>query len=182
MNYDNKEYKIWDWKSPVIMHWIVNPGLVINELILGQTIPKVMLIERSGNKPFYQRTLIPCPHCGTLHNGLKWSAKNKTAFKNWFGYYCDNCKEIILIQRNLMSLILLTITFPIWGWFRASMKQRWLAKQPARYQNINLEICKAKISNKSWVKYGLFYAVFMCLLMSVVFPFLKEKILQPRNC
>jgi hypothetical protein len=35
MNYDKKKYKIWDWKSPVILHWIINPGLVINELILG---------------------------------------------------------------------------------------------------------------------------------------------------
>ncbi len=48
MKYDKKKYKIWNWKSPVILHWIINPGLVINELILGQTIPKVMLIEREG--------------------------------------------------------------------------------------------------------------------------------------
>ncbi len=59
MNYDKKKYEIWDWKSPVVLHWIINPGLVINELILGQTIPKIMLIEREGNKPFYQRSLIP---------------------------------------------------------------------------------------------------------------------------
>lgn len=43
----------------MILHWIINPGLVINELILGQTIPKVMLIEREVKKPFYQRTLVP---------------------------------------------------------------------------------------------------------------------------
>ena len=113
MKYDKEKYKIWNYKSPVILHWIINPGLVINELILGQTIPKVMLIEREGKKPFYQRSLIPCPHCGTMHNGLKWSSQNKTAFKNWFGYYCDNCKEIIPVQRNLTSLIILIFDFSI---------------------------------------------------------------------
>ena len=86
MNYDKKKYIIWDWKNPVISHWIINPGLVVNELLLGQTVPKVMLIERKGNKPFYQRSFIPCPHCGELHSGLKFSVRNKTAFKKlvWF--------------------------------------------------------------------------------------------------
>jgi predicted nucleic acid-binding Zn ribbon protein len=103
MNYDRVKYKIWNWKSPVILHWIINSGLVINELILGQTIPKVMLIEREGKNSYFKPSMVPCPHCGTLHNGLKWSSQNKTAIKNWFGYYCDNCKKIIPVQKNLTS-------------------------------------------------------------------------------
>jgi len=175
MNYDKKKYKIWDWKSPVILHWIINPGLVFNELILGQTIPKVMLIEREGNKPFYQRSLVPCPHCGTLHNGLKWSSQNKTAYKNWFGFYCDNCKGIIPVQRNLTSLIFLILTFPIWGWFRKSIKQRWLDKQPERYRNINLEIPEKKNTTKNWLKSGLFFGLFMFVFMLIIFPFIENK-------
>ena len=70
MHYDKNKYKIWNWKSPVIFHWMLNPGVVINELILGQTIPKVMLIELEGDKPFYNRSLVPCPHCKTLHNEI----------------------------------------------------------------------------------------------------------------
>jgi hypothetical protein len=84
----------------VVLHWIINPGLAFNELVLGQTIPKVMLIEKEGERPLFQRSLIPCPHCNTLHSGLKWTAKNKTAFKNWFGIYCDHCSGIIPVQRN----------------------------------------------------------------------------------
>ncbi len=175
MNYNKTKYKIWDWKSPVIIHWIVNPGLVINELILGQTIPKVMLIEREGKKPFYQRALIPCPHCGELHSGLKYSAQNKTALKNWFGYYCDNCKEIIPVQRNLTSLIIMIVTFPIWGWFRKSLKQNWLEKQPERYKNINLEIPKNKNSTKNWLKSGLYFGLFMLVSMEIIFPLIKKE-------
>ena len=181
MKYDKEKYKIWNWKSPVILHWIINPGLVINELILGQTIPKVMLIEREGKKPFYQRSLIPCPHCGTMHNGLKWSSQNKTAFKNWFGYYCDNCKEIIPIQRNLISLIILTLTFPIWGWFRKTLKQNWLAKQSDRYKNINLEIPEKKNPTKNWLKSGLFFGLFMYVSMIIIFPLIKGEEITQRN-
>ena len=48
MKYDKEKYKILGWKNLLILHWIINPGLAFNELIFGQTIPKVMLIEREG--------------------------------------------------------------------------------------------------------------------------------------
>lgn len=177
MNYDKEKYKIWDWKSPVILHWIINPGLVINELIFGITIPKVMLIEREGGKPFYQRSLIPCPNCGELHSGVKYSAQNKTAHKNWFGFFCDNCKGIIPVQRNLTSLIILTITYPIWGWFKKSIKQKWLDKQPERYKNLNLDldIIEKKNTTKNWLKSGLFFGLFMFVTMQIIFPLIENK-------
>ncbi|MGZ2368436.1 hypothetical protein ACXR6G_01460 [Ancylomarina sp. YFZ004] len=181
MNYDKTKYKIWNWKSPVILHWIINPGLVINELILGQTIPKVMLIEREGNKPFYQRSLVPCPHCGELHSGLKFSEQNKTAFKNWFGFYCDNCKEIIPVQRNLTSLIILTITFPIWGWFKQSIKQKWLDKQPERYKNLNLEIIEKKNTTKDWLKMGFFWGLFMYVFMIFILPLIEQEEISQKS-
>ena len=175
MQYNEEKYKIWNWKSPVILHWMINPGLVINDLILGQTIPKVMLIERKGNKPFYERSLVPCPHCGTLHNGLKWSAQNKTAFKNWYGFYCDHCGEIIPVQRNLTSLLILAITYPIWGWFKKSLKENWLKKQPERYLNLKLEISENKNSTKNWLKYGLLWALFMYVTMTFLFPLIQHE-------
>lgn len=174
MEYNKKKYKIWNWKSPMILHWMINPGLVINELILGQTIPKVMLIEREGDKPFYQRSLIPCPHCGTLHSGLKWSNQNKTAFKNWYGLYCDNCGEIIPPQRNLTSLLILIITFPIWGWFRKSLRENWLKKQPERYKNLNLELLEKENTTKKWLKFGLLWGLFMFVFSIVINPLISN--------
>lgn len=181
MNYDKSKYKIWNWKSPLILHWIINPGLLINDLFLGQTIPKVMLIERYGNKPFYQRSIVPCPHCGTLHNGLKWSSQNKTAFKNWFGYYCDNCHDIIPIQRNLTSLIIMTLTYPIWGWFRKSLRKKWLEKQADRYKNITLEVPEKKNWTKNWLKSGIYFGVFMYLMMVILFPLIEGETITQRS-
>ena len=181
MNYDKKKYKVWTWKSPAILHWIINPGVVINELILGQTIPKIMLIEREGKKPFFQRYWAPCPHCGTIHNGLKWSSQNKTAFKNWFGYYCDNCKKIIPVQRNLTTLLILALTFPIWGYFRKSLRQKWLDRQPERYKNINLEIPQKKNTTKIWLRSGLIFGLLMYVTMSIIFPLIeREEITQKK--
>jgi len=140
----------------------------------NKTIPKVMLIEREGDKPFFERSLVPCPHCGTLHNGLKWSFQNKTAFKNWYGFYCDNCGKIIPPQRNLTSLLILTITFPLWGWFRKSLKENWLKKQPERYKNLNLEFPKKKNTTKNWLKSGLFFGLFMFVFSIVVNPLISN--------
>ena len=175
MKYDKEKYKILGWKNLLILHWIINPGLAVNELIFGQTIPKVMLIEREGKRPYYQRSLIPCPHCGEMHSGLRYSAQNKTAFKNWFGYYCDNCKGIIPVHRNLTSLIILILTFPIWGWFRKSIRKSWLDKQPQRYKNINLEIPEKKNRTKNWLIAGLYFGLFMFVSMVIVFPLIAGK-------
>lgn len=63
MNYDTDKYKIYTWKSGVMLHWILNPGLAFNELFLGQRVPKVSLIDKTSDKPYMDRGFTPCPHC-----------------------------------------------------------------------------------------------------------------------
>lgn len=181
MTYDKSKYKIWDWKSPVILHWIINPGVVVSDLLLGQTMPKIMLIEREGDKPLFQRSFTPCPHCGELHPAAKYSAQNKTATKNWYGFYCDKCTEIIPVQRNLTSLLLLLVTFPIWGWFRKTLKQNWLNKQPERYKNLNLDLHEEKNTTKNWLKMGLIWGAIMYVIMTSVFPIFEQKEITQRG-
>ncbi len=139
MDFDKSKYKAWTWKHPYILHWMINPGLAFNELVLGQKVPKITLIEKS-NKPLTEKSFIPCPHCGTIHSGLKWAYPNKTAFGNWFGLYCDHCNKIIPCIWNLTSLVILVVTFPIWIWFKNSWKEKWLAKQKQKFsQPLNLQ-------------------------------------------
>jgi len=71
-------------------------------------------------------TYVPCPHCHTLHDGRIWSAKNGTHRRNWFGYYCPECGKIIPCIHNGLAFLLLAITFPIWGWFKDDLKEKWL--------------------------------------------------------
>ena len=169
MEYDKSKFKIRNWKSAEMLHWIINPGLVFNEIILGQRLPKVMLIEKKSSKTFQEKTKIPCPHCGTLHSGLKWSTKNN-AFKNWFGLYCDNCGKTIPCLTNLTTFLLLGLTFPVWIWFKDKWKMTWLKKQPERYQNMDLENVQNPFEEYGWIKLGLFWGLFMYIFMVLLFP------------
>ena len=180
MNYDKTKYKVWTWKNPMMLHWIINPGLAFNELALGQRPPKVTLIERNSNKSLVERTLIPCPHCETLHSGLKWSSQNKTAFKNWFGYYCDNCGNIIPCLRNLTSYVILGVTFPIWFWFQDKWKEKWLEKQKIRFSK-PLNLAYSEPTKSQWLLTGVVFGVFMYVLMEILFPLIEgESLTQKR--
>ncbi|MGM0634832.1 MAG: hypothetical protein ACQESK_02110 [Bacteroidota bacterium] len=175
MKFNTEKYKVYSWKNWMMLHWVLNPGLAINELILGQRVPKISLEDTTIDKPRIERTFIPCPHCKKLHDGRTWSSENATAFKNWFGLYCDNCGKIIPCLTNGLSFIILTVTFPIWGWFKKSLKAKWLKKQPKRYENITIENSKNQFDNKHWIKSGLNWGAFMFLFMSIGFPYFNDQ-------
>lgn len=126
-------YKVWSWKSIYMLHWIINPGLAINELFLGQRVPKIMLIQKDSTKTLPEKSFVPCPHCGTIHPSLEWSSQNKTALANWFGLYCNYCGKEIPCLRNLTSLIIIFITFPIWIWFKKTWEKKWLMVQREKF-------------------------------------------------
>lgn len=170
MPYDTSKYKILTWKSPLMLHWIINPGLAINELLLGQRVPKVTLIEKDPGKSLAEKTFIPCPHCGTLHPGQKWSNQNKTGFKNWFGLYCDQCGQIIPCLTNLTSYLVLGLTFPIWYGFKDQWKANWLAKQPARYANLDLDNSQDPFAGSGWIQQGLVFGMLLYVIMVLLFP------------
>ena len=174
MNFDNKKWKIYTWKNWMMIHWVLNPGLAINELLLGQRVPKVSLVEKDSNKPLIEKTFIPCPHCDKLHDGRTWSNQNSTGFKNWFGLYCNNCGNIIPCLINIFSLIILVVTFPIWGWFRNSLKGSWLKKQPARFANIDTTKILNPYEGRGWIKEGLSFGFFMYLFMVIFMPLISE--------
>jgi len=172
MIFDTEKYKVWTWKNPLVLHWILNPGLAFNELLLGQRIPKVTLIQKRSRVPSAEKTFIPCPHCNTLHSGSKWTPQNNTAFKNWFGLYCDNCGKTIPCVRNVTSLILLMLTFPVWYWFKDRWKEKWLEVQKEKFSR---PMVFTQPDFKWWYA-GLQYAVVMFVGMSLVnFLLLNEE-------
>lgn len=176
MECDKTKFIIRTWKNWTILHWILNPALVINELLLGQREPKILLIDKTTDKPLMERQFVPCPHCGHLNDGRLWSKKN--AFGNWFGLYCPNCGKSIPCVRNFTSLIIIILTFPIWIWFVKRLKKNWLSKQPARFENLNIE--EIKHENISWIKLGSFWGGFMYIFMIIVNPLIDgdEKTLK----
>lgn len=170
MEYNSEKYKVYSWKNVMMLHWIINPGLAINELVLGQRVPKVSLVDTTSNKPRIERGFVPCPHCNTLHDSRTWSTQNGTAFKNWFGLYCPACAQVIPCLINATSLIILTLTFPVWGWFKNELKRRWLNKQPDRFKNLDLNSIPNPYEKNGWIKQGLSWGLFMFLVMTFLFP------------
>ncbi len=174
MEVDKDKYRVYDWKNFMVLHWLINPGLAINELLLGQRVAKIMLEDKTSDKPRYERGIIPCPHCNTFHDGRIWSIQNGTAFKNWFGLYCPSCGDIIPCLTNFTSLIILAVTSPLWIWFKKPLKKRWLDNQPQRYKNIDINRVHP-FNKKSWVKEGLGWGIIMYFLMVIVLPFFSNE-------
>jgi len=162
MEYDKSKYKLKNWKSPTNLHWILNPGLAFNEIVLGQRIPKRMLIDKKSNKPLMERSYVPCPHCETMHDGRTWSPQNGTAFKNWFGYYCPECGGIIPCLYNGLSYLLILLTYPLWGWAKDNLKNRWLAYQADRFDDSATLFVNHK--DVSWAKIGAQWGAVMFLM------------------
>jgi hypothetical protein len=177
MTFDKTKYKVWTWKHPLMLHWIVNPGLAFNELILGQRVPKISLVERDTAKALSDRMYIPCSRCGTIHPALKWSSQNKTAFGNWFGLYCDHCGEIIPCLTNLTSYLILALTFPIWYWFRNGLKDRWLQQQ-RRVFSKPLNLTHGVVN---WRHSGLRWGLLMYLTVTILEPLITGKELTWRK-
>jgi len=99
---DQIEWTVQDERDPTMLHWKLNPGLVFNEVLLGQRIPAEMWVCKACDLPRQERTWIPCTACGTLHANLLWGKGN--AFGHWTGLWCPHCCEEIPCLRNVAAL------------------------------------------------------------------------------
>lgn len=167
MSYDPALYKIWTWKHPFVLHFILNPGLAFNELVLGQRVPQIMLIEKNSKLSLVERSYVPCPHCHTLHSSMKWSPQNNTAFGNWYGLYCDHCGGIIPCVRNLTSYVFLLISFPFWYFSKEKRKQKWLQKQQQKFAK-PLSLTPPQ---KAWWQTGLSFGFFLFISYLLIYWF-----------
>ena len=170
--YDRAKYDVWALPNLTVWHWLLNPGIAMNELILGMRIPEVMLVDRTSEEPITLRTYVPCPHCGTLHHHMLWGKGN--AFGHWYGYLCPTCGKIIPCLRNWTSKMILIITCPFWFLPARLLKPRWLAYEKFRLNRDLPKILKvpstARIYKRAFIG-GLGWGLCMWLAMDAV-PFL----------
>jgi hypothetical protein len=114
-------------RHPLVWHWLINPGLAVNELLLGQRLPRVSHYCRDCRLPLVDRSWVGCPHCGEIHSGRLW--QGATGFGHWFGVVCPSCGDVIPSLWNFTSRIILVITSPVW-YFPA----RWLRSRYLRFE------------------------------------------------
>ena len=99
------------WWHPLLLHWILNPGLALNELLIGTRIPAttfncVKCAGWSGSKGSF----VECPHCQGFHRSEIWQRN----FGHWLGLVCPDCGKSIPCLINLTSVAILLVTFPLW--------------------------------------------------------------------
>jgi len=158
-----RPYRLPYWP---IIHWILNPWIAINEIILGQRIPKRMLICESCKLPYIERQYIPCPHCNTLNDARIWSCRFKYMFGNWLGLVCPACGEHIPCLWNITSLIIIGITSPLWYFpYHFYFRDRKTVKPILDTENLKTMV---KIIENPLYKTGLPWSVFMWTINSFI--------------
>ncbi len=166
MQYDKNRFKIWALPHPILLHWVLNPGVMVGELIFGVRAAKVTLIDKKSDKPLLERSYIPCPHCETLNDARLW-AKGR-AFGNWFGFVCPSCHEIIPCLWNIFSLGILAITFPLWYFPARFFRRRWLENEKKRLASV-LKHPLIQAGDINWLLRGtFFFGGFMWGIMGVI--------------
>ena len=153
MQYDKNRFKVWALPHPLVLVWVLFPGAILSELILGQRLPKVMLIDKESDKPLMERTYVPCPHCETLNDGRLWAKWN--AFGHWFGFVCPSCHQVIPCLWNVFSLVVLAITFPLWYFPARFFRRRWLEIEKETLVKV-LERPLIQIKFIHWLLMGVF--------------------------
>lgn len=114
------------------LHWVLNPCLALNELILGQRIPARELVDQLSDAPWFERVYLECKRCGELHKALLW---RKSTMGNWFGLLCPVCEAKIPTLLNVFSRALLIPTAPLWFPLKLAFEKQLHRKQLARIRN-----------------------------------------------
>ena len=164
MQIDENKYKIWKLPNWMLVHWILNPGLAINELILGQRIPKVTLIDKTSSAPLLERQFVPCPTCGEINDGRLWAKGN--ALGHWFGLWCPKCGNKIPCLWNLTSLLVLALTFPIWLPLKMLFEEKWRQRELAKLRTMS-DVPFLTAKKVSWVRMGFTFGFLMFCFMSL---------------
>lgn len=160
----------WALPNPLLVHWVLNPGIVINEVLLGQRIPRETYFCETCTGPKPQRAYVGCPHCGAWHPAALWSQRR--AFGHWLGYVCPDCGKGIPCLWNVISLFLVAVTAPFWWVPLRIYGPQWRSWQRERIRGVTPPNVAAAVQRIKWVRMGiLFWGLPVGLLFSLVMAF-----------
>jgi hypothetical protein len=149
----------------MILHWILNPGLAFNEVVLGQRIPKTQLVCKECDGPLMDRGYVPCPSCRIMH--LSRLSSGKGMFGNWRGVACPSCGKAIPCLWNLFSLVILALTFPLWSLpYFLYFRKRPL--KPLFHLEDGKPPTPKPVTRKTWIYMGALWGIFMWVAMSLL--------------
>lgn len=116
---DGVDHKVWALPNFMYIHWILNPGLMVNELVLGQRIPARLYWCNGCPISTHKPQFVYCAECDHFHDAAIWSGAH--AFGHWLGCVCPDCGKRIPTLRNvtafLVLIVLTPLTWPLWWCF-----------------------------------------------------------------
>ena len=144
----------WAFPHPLVLHWLLNPGLVFNELVLGQRMPAATVFCETCREPKVQRAYIGCAQCDAWHPGALWSGRR--GFGHWAGYVCPSCGASIPCLWNVWSFLLLMVTAPLWWIPWRVYRAHWRAWQLDRMRGAAPPDLAARARQVPWIRVGVF--------------------------
>lgn len=138
----SEEYSIWKLPNLLFLHWILNPGLMVNELLLGQRLPSRLYLCKSCPQFTLDNQYVYCPACGEFHEGMIWAKNN--AFGHWLGIVCPDCGCRIPSLLNLTSWFVLSKLSPISWLLWWSFGERYQAFEQGRAYRARTELMRSR--------------------------------------
>lgn len=102
----------FQWPHFNYVHWALNPGLAINEIVMGLRIAKTTFVCTGCTTPLFERCYLHCPRCNKFQTGLLWGKPNH--LWHWFGLICPDCGDAIPSFRNATAVAIEWLTIPFW--------------------------------------------------------------------
>lgn len=143
---------------------VINPVSLVLELGLGMRIAKLGLLCLNCDLPRIERVYVPCPTCSTVHDSRLWSGR--FAFGNWRSLVCPTCLAFIPCLWSYASLIVLTLTAPIW-WPPYHFYFRHRSRRPHVRQAEDFPTSRRVSALWMGFRYGLF--MWLCFAAIVFF-------------
>lgn len=127
---EGEEHSVLALPNIMMLHWILNPGLMFNEVFLGQRLPRRLYFCRECSISKFKAQLVHCPECDRFHNAMIWTGSN--AFGHWCGFICPDCGGRIPSLLNFTSYVMLVLLLPITLPLRWLLGERYLAWERRR--------------------------------------------------
>ena len=162
---NDRKYDVKKFPNVGYVFWLLNPILSINELVLGQRIPKETLVELDVERTSPPKEYVECKACGQLTDLDLWPRAG-VKFRNWFGLACPTCGSKLPTCLNLWSRLLLLAFFPIVKTLNVRFQNRVLSKQVLALRSAQLGQNPARNSWKG-IKLGVLFGGAMAVLLSL---------------
>lgn len=165
----------------MLVHWVLNPILFINEIFLGQRIPRTTYCCVTCDKSWVERQYVQCPGCHVLHPAWTWGKAN--ALGHYFGLFCPDCGHRIPCLMNVVSMILVIVLMPIWFPIWYLIRDRWIAWERKRAGKSRHNPLPNLLRRPPWqwaIAWAFGFGIPMWLVFNFVIPMITDWTGPPR--